>query len=155
VPMNIALEDLTKIQGQGYTRTEAQFLYLVATYSGYFTQRHFLRFARVETGGTASRLTEKLLRFRHARIAQYGYHTFIYNLYSRLIYGPIDKDNLRTRRQLSNDLIRTRLMILDFILYHPEYQYLETKAHKAAFFHGTLQVPSAEPPARTSTGRTP
>ncbi len=79
--MNIAPEYLAAIQGYGYTRTEAEFLYLVATHSGYFTQGQFLRFARVEKGGAASRFTEKLLRFRHGRTTRYGYHTLIYNLY--------------------------------------------------------------------------
>src|SRR6202030_425514 len=129
VSMNIAPEHLTKIQSYGYTRTEAEFLYLVATHSGYFTQRHFLRFAHVESGGAASRFTEKLLQFHHGRTTRYGYHTLIYNLYSRLIYGSIDKDNLRNRRRLSNDLIRTRLLILDFVLDHLEQEYLETETH--------------------------
>src|SRR6476620_6147374 len=101
--MTIAPEHLSKIQSYGYTRIEAEFLYLVATHSGYFTQRQFLRFAEVEKGGVASRFTEKLLRFRHARTTRYGYRTLIYNLYSRLIYGSIEKDNLRNRRRLSND----------------------------------------------------
>jgi hypothetical protein len=150
--MNIAPEHLTKIQSYGYTRTEAEFLYLVATHSGYFTQRQFLRFAHVESGGAASRFTEKLLRFGHGRTNRYGYHTFIYNLYSRLIYGSIEKDNLRNRRRLSNDLIRTRLMILDFVLDHPEHEYLETEAHKVAFFHHKLRVPLPVLPGRIYKG---
>jgi len=150
--MNIAPEYLAAIQSHGYTHTEAEFLYLVATHSGYFTQRQFLRFARVEKGGAASRFTNKLLRFHHARTSRFAYHTLIYNLYSRMIYGSIDKDNLRNRRHLSNDLIRTRLMILDFILGHLEQQYLETEAQKVAYFHRKLQVPLPILPGRIYTG---
>ena len=150
--MNIAPEHLAAIQGYGYTRTEAEFLVLVATHSGYFTQRQFLRFARVEKGGAASRFTEKLLRFRHGRTTRYGYHTLIYNLYSRLIYGTINKDNLRNRRRLSNDLIRTRLLILDFVLGHLEHRYLETEADKVAYFHRKLRVPLPVLPGRVYKG---
>jgi hypothetical protein len=148
--MNITPEYLAALQSYGYTRTEAEFLYLVATHSGYFTQRQFLRFARVEQGGAVTRFTEKLLRFRHGRTTRYGYNTLIYNLYSRLIYGSINKDNLRNRRRLSNDLIRTRLLILDFVLGHLEHQYLETESDKVDYFHRTL-CPIPTPNAILST----
>lgn len=150
--MKIASEYLAAVQSYGYTRTEAEFLYLVATHSGYFTQRQFLHFARVEKGGAASRFTDKLLRFRHGRTARYGCQTLIYNLYSRLIYGTINKDNLRNRRRLSNDLIRTRLLILDFVLGHLEHQYLETEGDKVAYFHRKLRVPLPTLPGRTYKG---
>jgi len=150
--MNITPEYLAALQSYGYTRTEAEFLYLVATHSGYFTQRQFLRFARVEQGGAVSRFTEKLLRFRHGRTTRYGYNTLIYNLYSRLIYGCINKDNLRNRRRLSNDLIRTRLLILDFVLGHLEHQYLETESDKVDYFHRTLCVPLPMLPGRIYKG---
>ncbi len=150
--MNISPESLASIQYQGYTRTEAEFLYLVATHSGYFTRRQFLRFAHVKKGGTANRFTEKLLRFRHGRTTRYGYQTFIYNLYSRLIYDAINKDNLRNRRCLSNDLIRTRLLILDFVLGRLEHHYLETEADKVDYFHRKLRVPLSALPGRIYKG---
>jgi len=150
--MNIAPEHLARIQDYGYSRTQAQFLYLVATHSGYFTQRQFLRFADVKKGGCVSRFAEKLLRLRHGRTTRYGHQTFIYNLHSQLIYELIEKDNLRNHRRLSNDPIRTRLMILDFVLDHLHNQYLETAAHKFAFFHRELSVPLAVLPGRIYKG---
>src|SRR5690348_16576916 len=75
--MNIAPEYLAAIQSYGYTPTEAEFLYLVATYSGYFTQQQFLRFARVEKGGAARRFEEKFLRCEHGRTTRYGYQTLV------------------------------------------------------------------------------
>ena len=150
--MNIAPEHLARIEACGYSRTQAQFLYLVATHSGYFTLRQFLRFAQVKRGGSESRFSEKLLRLRHARTARYGSQTFVYNLYSRLIYEPLEKDNLCNRRQLSSDLIRTRLMILDFVLDHLEPHYFETEAHKVGFFQGELCLPLTVLPGRTYKG---
>ena len=150
--MNIAPEYLAAIQGYGYTHTEAEFLYLVATHSGYFTQGQFLRFARVEKGGAASRFTEKLLRFRHGRTTRFGYHTLDLQPLLPIDLRLIDKDNLRNRRRLSNDLIRTRLMILDFVLGHLEHQYLETEAQKVAYFHRKLHVPLPVLPGRIYKG---
>jgi hypothetical protein len=150
--MNIAPEHLAALQGCGYTRTEAEFLYLVATHSGYFTRGQFLRFARVEKGGAASRFTEKLERFRHGRSARHGRHTLIYNLYSHLIYDTINKGNHRNRCRQSNDLIRTRLLILDFVLGHLEHQYLETESDKVSYFHRTLRVPLPMLPGRMYKG---
>jgi hypothetical protein len=150
--MKIAPEHLAAIQGYGYTPTEAAFLYLVATHSGYFTQRQFLHFARVKTGGAVNRLTQKILHLQHGRRARYGCCTFIYNLYSRLIYDFIDKDNLRNRSRLSNDLIRTRLLILDFVLSHLDHKYLETEAEKIAYFQHELSVPLLVLPGRSYPG---
>ncbi len=150
--MNIAAEHLAAIESYGYTRTEAAFLYLVATHSGYFTQQQFLRFAGVEKGGSAARFTRKLRALRHGRPLRYGHHTYIYNVYSRRIYGVVGKDNLRNRRRLSDGLICTRLLILDFILEHLDRQYLETEADKVAFFHRQAGLPLAILPGRTYTG---
>ena len=42
--MNITPTHLEALKAFGYTEVEAQFLYLVATHSGYFTPRQFLAF---------------------------------------------------------------------------------------------------------------
>jgi hypothetical protein len=137
--MNIHPEFLTAIQDLGYT--EAAFLYLVATHSGYFTRQQFLTFSAKAKGWCVHRLTSKTLAHRHARVAEYGKLTYVFNLYSRRIYGRMDKDNLRNRKQQSQELILVRLLILDFALANPEYRYLETEADKLAYFHGTLGLP--------------
>src|SRR6185437_10649823 len=92
-------------------------------------------------------------RPRHATAKEYGYHTLIFHLFSRQIYGAIDKDNLRNRRQLSNELIRTRLLILDFVLCDPNRQYLETEADKVQYFNRELGIPLTLIPCRTYKSR--
>jgi hypothetical protein len=42
---------------------------LVATHSGYFTQRQYLDFSHHLPGSFVHRLTTKILKFRHARAA--------------------------------------------------------------------------------------
>ena len=73
--MNIRPEHLHALRELGYTDTEASFLYLAATHSGYFTQRQFLAFAQVQKGGLASRLIAKALECKHLRAARGAYHT--------------------------------------------------------------------------------
>ena len=136
----------------GYTETEARFLYLVATHSGYFTQAHFLRFAGVEKGGLGSRLVAKADKVGHIRTLRFGLHRLVHNLYRRRFYELLGKDNLRNRRHLSPLLIRTRLLILDFVVAHPELRYLETEHDKVEHFHSILGIPKALLPCRIYRG---
>jgi len=40
----------------------------------------------------------------------------IFHLFSRTVYGQIDKDNLRNRKRHSFEFMRSRLVLLNFIL---------------------------------------
>lgn len=150
--MSIRAEYVEAIEREGYTPTEARFLYLVATHSGYFTQRQFFDFAGVNRGGMGTRLTVKALAHGHIRTARLARHTLIYNLFARPFYESIEKDNLRNRRRLSGELIRARLLILDFVLAHPDHEYLETEQEKVRYFHERLDLPLALLPHRTYKG---
>lgn len=48
--MKIAEEYLLALRVLGYTESEARFLYLVATYSGYFVPRQFLNLSGAKWG---------------------------------------------------------------------------------------------------------
>lgn len=150
--MNIRSDDLAAIQKLGYTETEAGFLYLVATHSGYFTRRHFLARTGQPNGCLTQRLLDRTVSRRHARETEYGRQVHVYNLYARRLYGAIGKENLRNRRRQSNELIHTRLLILDFVLAHQGEAYLETEADKVIYFHETLGVPLAVLPGRIYRG---
>jgi hypothetical protein len=143
---------IERIRRYGYTETEARFLYLAATHSGYFTQQQFLRYAAVEKGGLGSRLIAKAHALSHIRSAQFGLHTMIHNIYGRRLYEDIAKDNIRNRRHLSPDLVRTRLLILDFVLAHPELEYLETEHEKVQYFHSHLKLSLSILPCRIYKG---
>ena len=150
--MNICPEHLSALRNLGYTDTEARFLYLVATHSGYFTQRQYLSFTDHLPGSFVHRLTTKILRLRHARATAYAKNTHVYNLFSRQIYDLIGKDNLRNRRRQSSEIIHTRLMILDFILAHPHENYLETEADKIDYFTREMSIPLTTLPGRIYHG---
>ena len=150
--MSIPREHLSTLRALGYTETEARFLYLVATHSGYFTQRHYLAFAQQSKGHRVHRLTTRALDRGHARISFFARNTHVYNLYSRRIYDVIEKGNLRNRRRQSREMVHARLMILDFIIAHPDEAYFETEADKIHYFTRGLGVPLCALPARIYHG---
>ena len=150
----ICPEHLEVLGNLGYTQQESRFLYLVATHSGYFTLRQFLDFTGTTKGWNVHQFTSKSIRLGHVRASTCGYRTSVFNLHSRKVYGALDRDNLRNRRRLSSELIRTRLLILDFVLAHPALEYLETEAEKVAYFR-ELAVPEALIPGRVYKGTDP
>ncbi len=147
-------EHLAALIDLGYNEQESSFLYLVATHSGYFTLRQFLDFTGTAKGWNVHQFTTRSIRLGHVRAATCGYRTSVFNLYSRKVYGALDRDNLRNRRRLSTELIRTRLLILDFVLAYPGLEYLETEAEKVAYFR-ELAVPEALIPGRVYKGIDP
>jgi hypothetical protein len=150
--MNIDAEYLDGLAALGYDGCEAPFLYLVATHSGFFTLQQFTQFAAQGKGRPASRFAQKLIQKKHARATEFARRTHVYDIYSRRVYGRIGKDNLRNRRQLSKELIHTRLLILDFVLTHLDCEFLETEAEKVRYFHQTRAIPLTLLPGRIYTG---
>ncbi len=147
-------EHLAALIDLGYNEQESRFLYLVATHSGYFTVHQFLDYTGTSKGWNVHQFTGKSIRLGHVRAATCGYRTSVFNLFSRKVYGALDRDNLRNRRRLSSELIQTRLLILDFVLAHPGLEYLETEAEKVAYFR-ELAVPEAILPGRVYKGIDP
>ena len=76
----------------------------------------------------------------------------VFHLFSRTIYGQIEKDNLRNRRQHSFDFIRTRLVLLDFILANQDLAYFETEQDKVSFFCEQLEISKDLLPAKVYEG---
>ncbi|MGA2422338.1 MAG: hypothetical protein ABSG69_19855 [Candidatus Acidiferrum sp.] len=150
--MKMPQDHIERIAALGYTESEARFLYLVATHSGYFTLRHFNDFAGVHRGKRSMALAQKLLKHAHATMRDYMGAGSVFHLFSRLIYGPIEKDHLRNHRRHSFDYIRTRLVQLDFLLENPGFEFLETESDKINLFCESLAVPKDVLPARVYEG---
>jgi len=145
-------DHIERIAALGYTESEARFLYVVATHSGYFTMRHFNTFAGVSHGKRSMAFAQKLLKHAHATARDYMNAGSVFHLFSRRVYGPIDKDNVRNRRRHSFDYIRTRLVQMDFLLENTGHDFLETESDKVNLFCETLAVPKEVLPARVYEG---
>ena len=50
----------------GYTEEESQFLYLVATHSGYFTCQQFSQFIKTKPGKRSVAFARKIMEKKHA-----------------------------------------------------------------------------------------
>jgi hypothetical protein len=138
--------------GLGYTESEARFLYLVATHSGYFSARQYLIFTGAKSGEKNLSFTQKVLAKGHARVRLLLRNGRLYHLYSRLLYRALGRENLRNRREHSTEHIRTKLAILDFVLAHPDYRYLETESEKVHYFTKELSLSTAVLPAKRYCG---
>lgn len=136
-------EHLDRLRDFGYNEQEAGFLYLAATHSGYFTRHQFLSFTHQTKGCLVHRFTTKLLTQHHAQATQYGHKTYVFKLTSRKIYDLIGKQDLRDHRSHAADFVRQRLLVLDFVLAHPDLQYLESQEEKLKFFYEQLGVPAS------------
>jgi len=104
--MNFPADHIERIREFGYTESEARFLYIVAVHSGYFTLGQFRAFTGTAYGKRPTSFAEKVLKRGHATIRDYMRRGSIFHLFSRTIYGQIDKDNLRNRKRHSFDFMR-------------------------------------------------
>jgi hypothetical protein len=148
--MNISDRHIAAIQALGYTADEARFLFIVATYSGYFVPRQFICFTGARWGKRSNHFTEKLEGRGHATWREYE-RIGVYHLFSKTLYRRIDRETLRSRRRHSTQFVRTRLMILDFVLANQSHHYLETEEDKIHFF-SQLGIPINVLPGKAYEG---
>lgn len=150
--MNIKDIYLDSLKELGYTETEARFIYIVATHSGYFTVRQFLDFAQAKRGKRSDKLADKLVSNKHASAETLRKNARVYHIFSRRIYAPIGKQNIRNRRDHEFEFIKTRLLALDFILANQGYDYFEAEADKVQYFCGALGIEKHALPTKLYLG---
>jgi hypothetical protein len=150
--MNLPSNHIDRIRALGYTEAEARFLYIVAVHSGYFTLAQFRTFTGTSYGKRPTSFAHKLTTRGHAAVRDYLRRGSIFHLFSRTVYGQIDKDNLRNRRRHSFEFIRTRLVLLDFVLANQQHDYFETEQDKVSYFCEKLAVPRDTLPAKVYEG---
>jgi hypothetical protein len=151
--MNITPAHLSALQALGYTEAEARFLYIVATHSGYFVARQFLAFTNAHWGYRTNTFWNKLHTKRQARTECFPKSGTVYHLYSRRLYRQIDRENIRNRRQHEIEFIQRRIGILDFVLSHPQWKYLETEPEKLSLFCNQLKIPNHFLPSKLYLGQ--
>ena len=151
--MNIPQHQLDAIQALGYTESEARFLYLVATHSGYFVARQFLGYTGAHWGKRTTLFWNKLQAGQLARTYRFAQGGTAYHLFSRILYKQIGHENLRNRREHEFAYVSARIAMLDFVLGNLDLRYLETEPAKVAHFCSELNVPVPDLPSKTYTGR--
>jgi hypothetical protein len=150
--MKILPEHIKALRAFGYTDSEARFLYIVATHSGYFIPRHFAEFSGNKAGRAIHTFTTRILAHGHAKQRRHQNNARVYHLTHRRIYQSLDKENIRNRRTHSFEFIKTRLAILDFILSHLHYDYFEGEFDKVQYFQERFELRLQEIPGRAYSG---
>ena len=153
--MKLPPAHIERIQELGYTESEARFLYIVAVFSGYFTLRQFRAFTGSSYGKRPTSFAQKLIAQRHATGRASVRRGSIFHLFSRTVYRRMDKDNLRNRKRHSFEFVRTRLVLLDFILANQHLEYFETEQDKVGFFCDQLGISRDCLPTKVYEGATP
>jgi hypothetical protein len=143
---------LEALQALGYSESEARFLYVVATHSGYFVARQFLAFTCGHWGKRTTTFWAKLQTKKHARTEYFPMSGKVYHVFSRKLYRQIGRENLRNRREHEFEYIQRGIGILDFVLSHPECQYLETEPEKVSYFCDQLKIPTHFLPSKIYYG---
>ncbi|MGC1186373.1 MAG: hypothetical protein WA871_03175 [Candidatus Acidiferrales bacterium] len=151
--MTISSSYLDALKAFGYTEQEAQFLYIVATHSGYFMARQFLGFTASHWGKRTTTFWNKLQSKNHVRRESYPLSGVVYHLFSRKLYSRIEREHLRNRRAHEIDFIRRRLAMLDFVLANQDHRYLETEPEKVRFFSGALNIETHFLPSKIYLGK--
>ncbi|HZU42143.1 MAG TPA: hypothetical protein VE994_05685 [Terriglobales bacterium] len=127
-------DPIQSLEAIGYVQREASFLYLVAVHSGYFLRRQYHYFTQREGGRMATRFLRKAHRHRHIQVIECGQRRHIYHLTAKPVYAALGLAGSQHRRIKSDAYMKSRLMVLDFMLDHLDADALITEAAKVDFF---------------------
>jgi hypothetical protein len=134
----------------GFTPRQMRFLATVALHGGYCLRRQYSAFAGVRYGKNVCDFLETLVERQLAeRFTQRADRGVIYHLHARGLYRAIGEEHSRNRREASAALMARRIMVLDYVLGHPQLEWLATERDKVELFAERYSVPLADLPQRT------
>lgn len=145
--MTTLAERAQALEPLGFTARQARFLATVALHSGYCLRRQYAAFAGVRNAKNVCAFLDSLVARRWAdRFTRRADRGHVYHLHTRALYRLIGQDNSRHRRRGSAALVARKLMVLDFVLAHPDGEWLATEEEKVALFTDRLGVPRGDLP---------
>ena len=121
----------------GFTGRQAEWITLVCLHSGLFTRDQagaFLRSPRGTARDFVRALLEARVSGRPVADAKIVDGRWIYRIFGKAIYRELGLTNVRHRREASIEVMRRRLLSLDFVLDHPDLPWLATEQEKVACF---------------------
>ena len=136
-PLSFA-ESAATLRGLGWKEREADWLALVCLHSGVFIRRQYQARYGVSKQ-TASRFARRLLQAGIARETRLpdrpAYRpTSICHVRARALYRTLGIENDPHRRSASPELTIRRLLSLDYVLGHPDLDWLPTEPERLAYF---------------------
>ncbi len=137
-------ERVAAVEALGFTPPQATFLTTVALHSGYCVRRQYAACTGVKSEKMAREFLNGLVERKLAdRIMFRADRGSIYHLFGRRVYAAIGDSNHRNRRHASPPLIARRLMLLDFVIAYPEFDWHATDADKRALLVTRFGVPES------------
>lgn len=138
------------VASMGFTERQAEFLTLVALHSGYCLRRQYAAFTHQKYGKNVCAFLDGLVDQGFARRLTFrADRGRIYHLFARRLYAALGEENNRNRRRATPSVMARKLMLLDFVLARPGFEWYATEAEKRDLFIGRLGVPEAVLPQRT------
>jgi hypothetical protein len=144
--MTLGYDPIPVLESVGYTEREAAFLYLVALHSGYLLRRQYDRFIRRGRGAIAAQFLRKAVALGHLQSIACGQARFVYHLAAKQVYDAVGLAASHHRRLKGDAQIKSRLMVLDFVLDHLGDGLLDSSEAKLAFFTHTTSLSEARHP---------
>ncbi|WP_158822520.1 hypothetical protein [Granulicella sp. S156] len=141
--MTLDYDPIPVLQSVGYTEREAVFLYTVALHSGYFLRRQYLRFIRRGRGALAEQFLRRARMLGHLQSIACGQARFVYHLTSVDVYTAVGLAASHHRRLKGDAHIKSRLMVLDFVLDHLDDVILDTGESKVHYFTQSFGLPES------------
>ena len=133
-------ERVKALQSFGYDSEEARFLCVAALHSGYFLRRQYLGFIQGTKGWKDVALVNKLKANHHCRTTMFRQNRMVVHLSAKPLYDALGERDNRNRRERQPSTIKNKIMGLDFVLDHPQNDYLATEREKLDYFLGTLKL---------------
>jgi hypothetical protein len=154
--MKTLVERAQALTPLGFTDRQARFLAAVALHSGYCLRRQYAAFAGVRNAKNVAAFLDGLVARRWAdRFTRRADRGHVYHLHTRALYRFVGQEDSRNRRRGSAALIARKLMRLDFVLAHPEAEWLAADDDKVALFANQFGVPRHDLPQQVVAGTRP
>jgi len=135
-------ERCTAVEALGFTARQATFLTTVALHSGYCIGRQYAACSGVKNARSVRAFVECLVDRKLAnRIVFRADRGIIYHLFGQRLYAAMGQADSGNRRHVSPPAIAEKLMLLDFALAHPEFDWYSTQADRIGLFVTRLGVP--------------
>lgn len=134
----------------GYTAREAAFLYLAGRASGFFLGRQYLRFLERKPGALVQQLVKKAMARGHIETLDYGQRRHLYHLKSRTLYRLLGDEESQNRHTKGDQEIKTKLMILDYVLERRGEKFLCSPREKGEYWRPFSPTLNSTPVATAS-----
>jgi len=134
-------ERLKRVSDFGFTDRQASFLVTVMLHSGFFVGRQYCAFARIVRGQKMADFLQKLTDRKFATPYRCGHNKArVYHLHHAGLYDAIGQRDVRFRKRAAIAHAIERLMLLDHVIAHSDFQWLGAEQDKVAHFLTTTTI---------------